>query len=99
VRGVARRGTRPTVLVQVATTELVLIDEVEDERVRCGSGGFHEVGGEGAAVALVGVHDSEAGVEADGVRGDGGLDFEDCVGVVEEGVDGVVALRARLRST
>jgi len=51
-------------------------EQVEDVPVDGGTGGFHDVQGEGVAVTLVGVPDPQARVEASGVYGECGLGFE-----------------------
>lgn len=83
-----QRGRALAVLEYVAASYLVGAEEVEHEAVGDRSDGFHEVGGERSAGALVGVHKSEARIKAEPMRCDCGFDFENRVGVVEDGADG-----------
>jgi hypothetical protein len=61
------------------------VQEVEDT-VGDGPDGLHEIRRQRSALTLVNVHEPEARLEAELVRGDGGFDLEDCVAVIENRV-------------
>lgn len=58
------------------------------------AGCFHQVERERVAVAVVDVHEAEAGVEADREAGESGLGFQDRVQVVEDRQWAATRLRA-----
>jgi hypothetical protein len=58
------------------------VEEVEDQLVGDGADGLHEVRRQRSALTLVNVHEPEARLEAELVRGDGGFDLEDRVAVI-----------------
>lgn len=74
--------------VDLATGEGLTSDEVDHKPIDDRADGLHQVERQRSPIALVAVEDPECGIETVGVERDGGFGLQDCVRVIEDGVEG-----------